>query len=206
MQIEDDCCYIKFFPIKDKESVSLTHFQEVWENGYSEDYYSIDKESVYYEDASHHGVDPRRISPGTYVMKKQYLRWIKQIKQSKETALRMLRENSSLVNRNLEVGDTIFYIWKDDEEEEKYRLDDEYYGMKIVNITEDCIFAQTIQITEHHFDSSENIVRFDDVNDVLDNSYFITSEAFMAAHDFIRNFCKDLFNEIKSQIRKTGQI
>lgn len=200
MQLEDDSCYIKLFPREDEKSVFLAHFKEVWENGYSVDDYSIDKEGIYYEDASHYGVDPRQISPGIYIMKKQYLRLVKQIKLSKETAVRMLKKESLLVNRNLKVGDFILYIWKDDVEEEEYCLDKEYYGMKIVNINGDCIFAQTIHLGEHYFDSSNKIVCFNDVNDVQNNSYFITSEAFMAAHEFIRKFCRDLFKEIKSLI------
>ena len=107
------------------ESVTLAHFKEVWDNGYSVDDYTIDKEGIYFEDASHNGVDPNQISPGTYIMKKQYLRWVKQMKQSKETAVRMLMKNTSLVNRNLEIGDIILYIWKDYVEEEEYRLDNE---------------------------------------------------------------------------------
>ncbi len=202
MQIEDDSCFIKLSTHKDKEHIFMAHFKEVWVNGYSVDDYSINKEGIYYEDASHHGVDPRRISPGTYIMKKQYLRWVKQIIQSKETAVRMLRKTSSLINRNLEVGDIILYIWKDYEEEEEYRLDNEYYGMRIVNIKGDYIFAQTIHVGVYNFDSSDKIFRFEDVNDIQKNSYFITSEAYMATHDFIRNFCLDLFNEIKSHIKK----
>ena len=204
-KIEDNTCFIKHSSYSKGESVTLAHFKEVWDNGYSVDDYTIDKEGIYFEDASHNGVDPNQISPGTYIMKKQYLRWVKQMKQSKETAVRMLMKNTSLVNRNLEIGDIILYIWKDYVEEEEYRLDNEYYGMRIVNIKEDSLFAQTIHIGEHSFDSSDTIIRFEDINDIQDNSYFITAETFMAAHDFIRSFCLDLFNEIKSHIKKTEQ-
>lgn len=206
MQIEDDTCFIRHFARSDEEFVFLTHYREVWENGFSVDDYNIDFEYIYYEKADHHGVDTEKIYAGTYIMKKQYLRWTEQIQQAKETAVKMLQQAALPINRNLEVGDFIFYTWKDDEEEEDFRYDNEYYGMKIVEIKDDCLFVQNIQIGEHSFDSCDEVQCHESLNDILCNSCFITAEAFISTHDYMRNFCRHLLEEIKSYALTTEQI
>ena len=71
MKIEDDTCFIKHFARSDEEWVSLEHFLEVWEDGFSVDFYSIGSERIYYEDAAYSGINPNMIDGGTYIMKKQ---------------------------------------------------------------------------------------------------------------------------------------
>lgn len=206
MQIEGDTCYVRHFARTDEEFVFLTHYIEVWENGYTVDDYIIYNEDIYYENAGHHGVDPDEKYAGTYIMKKQYLRWTRQIEQAKETAVKMLQQTASPINRNLEVGDFIFYTWIDDEEDEEFRYDNAYYGMRIVEIKDDCLFVQNILIGEHSFDSCDDVRCHESLNDILRNSCFITSEAFISTHDYMRNFCKHLLEEIKIHDRTTEQI
>ena len=203
MKIEDDSCFVRHFARSDKEFVSLSHYLEVWESGYLVDRYLINDEYIYFEDASYNGVDPKKLHAGTYIMKKQYLRWTKQMQQAKETAVRMLQQTAMSINRKLEVGDFIFYTWVDDEEDEEFREDDEYYGMRIVEIKDDCLLAQDIRIGKHYFSSQDKIRCHEDLNDILGSSCFITAEAFMATHDYMRNFCRRMLDEIKSHARET---
>lgn len=206
MQIEGDTCYVRHFARADEEFVFLTHYIEVWENGYLSDVYNIDVEDIYYEKAGHHGVDPDEKYAGTYIMKKQYLRWTRQIEQAKKTAVKMLQQSASPINRKFEVGDYILYTWKDDEDDEEFRYDNAYYGMRIVEIKDDCLFVQNILIGEHSFDSSDELQCHKSLNDILRNSCFITTDAFISTHDYMRNFCKRLLEEIKRHARTTEQI
>ena len=206
MQIEGDTCYVRHFARADEEFVFLTHYIEVWENGYLSDVYNIDVEDIYYEKAGHHGVDPDEKYAGTYIMKKQYLRWTMQIEQAKKTAVKMLQQSASPINRNIEVGDYILYTWIDDEDDEEFRNNNAYYGMRIVEIKDDCLFVQNILIGEHSFDSSDELQCHKSLNDILRNSCFITAKAFISTHDYMRNFCKHLLEEIKIHARTTEQI
>ena len=205
MQIEADTCFVKHHIHNDDEYIFLSHYQEVWDRGYTVDDYLIGTEDIYYEDAGHSGVNPKTRNAGTYIMKKQYLRWTKQIQQAKETAVRMLEQSATPINRKLEVGDFILYTWIDDEEDEEYRQENEYYGMRIVEIKDDCLFFQSIHIGTHSFDSCDEI-RSHETDDILSSSDFISAESFMATHDYMRNFCRQLLGEIKSQVKTTEQI
>ena len=206
MQIEENTCFVKYHPYTKMESVGLRHYKEVWHNGYTVDDYSIYLDDIYYENAAHNGINPAKIDAGTYIMRKQFFRWIKQIQQAKETAIRMLQKNATPINRNLEVGDFILYTWVDYEEDEEYRLDNAYYGMRIVDIKDDSIIAQNLYIDENYFQSNDKLNSFEEINDILINSSFITAETFMVTHDYMRSFCRDLFDEIKSHIRTKEKI
>lgn len=202
MNIENDTCYIKHYANSKKEFASLTHYLEVWDNAYLVDCYFVGNEDIYNEGACHSGVDPDDKYAGTYIMKKQYLRWTKHIQQAKETAVKMMRKVATPVNRNLRVGDNILYIWVDYEEDKEYRQDDEYIGMRIVDINDNSIYVQNIYIGKHYFDSSDEIRCFNDINEIQNNSYFITEEVFMATHDYIRDFCHQMLEETKSHVRQ----
>lgn len=205
MNIEDDSCYIKHYIRSDEEFVSLSHFLLVWDTGFSVDDYIIDYEDIYYEGASHHNIDPDMIDAGTYIMKKQYLRWTQQIQQAKETAVRMMEQSVAPINRNLAVDDYILYTWVDDEEDEAYRCENEYNGMRIVEIKDDRLLVQSVLIGEHNFDSRDEI-DYRELDDIQNSSCFFTAEAFNTTHDYMRNFCRQLLEEIKSQVKTTEQI
>lgn len=205
MKIEDDSSFIKHFTHSGKEFVSLSHYLEVWRNGYSVDGYIIGTDDIYFESASYNGFDPNKIHAGTYIMKKQYLRWEKKILQAKEKAIMMLQQTATPINRKLKVGDFIFYTWIDDEEDEEFREDNAYYGMKIVEIKDDRLYAQDIYIGKYYFDSRDKIDCHEDLSDILSSSRFITDEVFMASHEYMRNFCRQLLDEIKSHVHYTEQ-
>lgn len=206
MKIEDDTCFVRHIARPNEEFVFLTHYREVWINGYSVDDYIIYNDDIYYEKAGHHGVDPDKVNAGTYIMKKQYQRWTEQIQQAKETAVKMLQQAVSPIYRNIEVGDFILYTWIDDEEDEEFRQDNEYYGMRIVEIKDDCLFVQKLHIGEHSFDSCDEVRCHDSLNDVLCNSCLITAETFVSTHDYMRNFCRHLMEDIKSYAQTTEQM
>ena len=205
MKIEDDSCFIKQYTNSGEEFVSLSHFLLVWEDGFSVDDYIIDEEDIYFEDACYNGVDPNMIHAGTYIMKKQYLWWEKKIQQAKETAVRMLQQTATPINRKLDVGDFIFCTWVDNEEDEEFREDNEYYGLKIVEIKDDRLIGQCLSIGKHSFDSCDKIESLEDLCYIKSSSCLITAEAFMATHDYMRNFCRQLLDEIKSHASETEQ-
>lgn len=205
MKIEDDTCFVKSYRHTDDEFVFLSHFIEVWDNGYSNDVYTISNDSIYFEDASHNGVDPDSIQAGTYIMKKQYLRWTQQIQHAKETVVKMLQHGAMSLNRPLEVGDIILYTWIDDEVEHELREENAYYAMRITKIKNDYLFGQCLLIDKHSFNSiDENEYKLP--CDIVSSSCFITTDAFLTTNDYMRSFCSKLLDEIKCCVHKTELI
>ena len=206
MQIENDTCYIKHFLIHDEEFVSLTHYLEVGEDSYSVDDYTIDNEEIYYEGADHYGCDTDRENAGTCISKNQYLEWTMQIQQAKETAISMMQQAATPINRKLKVGDYLFY-YEEGYIEEGYHGDGAFWGMKIVEIQGERLSAQYIFIGKHSFDSCDELDYHESsLKEIQANSSFITQEAFMATHDYMRNFCRHLLEEIKSKTNQSKRI
>lgn len=206
MNIENDSCFIRYIEDCEGGFAFLTHYILVDENGCSDETFTVDHEDINYERAGHAGFDPDDINTGTHITKQQYVQWEKQIKQAKETAVKMLQQTARPINHDLEVGDCILhlmngYIGKG------YHDDDAFWGMRILEIKGERLFTQCVFIGKHGFNSCDEIYKSDEsVQDIQNNSYFITAESFLATHNYMRRFCKDLLNEIKSHVRTLEDI
>lgn len=195
MQIENDTCYIKHYLIHDEEFVSLTHYLEVGEDSYSVDDYTIDNENIYYEGADHYGCDTDKENAGTRISKNQYIMWTRQIQHAKEMAIIMMQQAATPINRKLKVGDFLLYS------KNKCHVDNTIWGMRIVEIKDDRLLTQSVFIGKHNFDCSDELEYHDmPLKDIQANLSFITQEAFMASHDYMRSICQQLLVEIKSVI------
>lgn len=207
MRIKDDTCFVRHLIGPDDEFVFLTHYLEIWDNGYSTDSYNIDFEYIYYEGANYHGFDPDLIDdPGTYITKKQFITWTEQIQQAKKTTVRMLHETATPINRNIEEGDYLLCTWVHNKEDDGYLSDNEYLGLRVVEIKDDSIFVQRVYIGLHGLDSCDDIDWMDEsLDDIRRRSCFITAEAFKTTHDYIRSFCRLMLDETKSHAQITEQ-
>ena len=206
MRIEDDSCYIKYYVHSDGEFVGIIYYKEIWEEGYLSDTYIIDPEYISFEDAAHHGYVPNLKEVGTYVIKEQYVRWMEKIKQAKETAAKMLRQAAIPITRNIEVGDYILYSWNCDEDIEGH-CNDDFVGMRVVEIKKNRLYVQSIYVNSFCFDSVDDLDWTDESLEYIQSrSCFITAEAFMATHDYIRNFCRFMLVETKSHAKITERL
>ena len=207
MKIKDDTCFVRHIANSDEEFVFLTHYREVWENGYCLDDYIVDTEYIYYEYAGHHGFDPDKIYAGTYIMKEQYLKWTKQIQHAKETAVKMLQQAATPISRDIEAGDFILCLWNFNKEDESDLCDNEYIGLRVVEIQGSRIYAQRVYIGICGLDSCDDLDwEYESLDCIQSRSCFITAEVFMASHDYMRNFCIHLLEEIKSHAKITEHI
>lgn len=206
MNIENDSCFIRCFEDCDGEFAFLTHNILVYENGCSDETFTIDHEDIYYEEADYVGFDPNDINPGTYITKQKYLHWEKQIMHAKETAVKMLQQAAQPINHNIEVGDFILHIEKGNIEK-GYNDDGAFWGMRIVEIKGERLFSQCVFIGKHGFNSCDEIYESDEsIQDIQNNSYFITAESFLATHNYMRIFCQQLLDDIKSYASTIEQI
>lgn len=206
MRIEDDSCYIKYYVHSDGEFVGIIYYKEIWEEGYLSDTYIIDPEYISFEDAAHHGYVPNLKEVGTYVIKEQYVRWMEKIKQAIETAAKMLRQAAIPITRNIEVGDYILYSWNCDEDIEGH-CNDDFVGMRVVEIKKNRLYVQSIYVNSYCFDSADDLDWTDESLEYIQSrSCFITAEAFMATHDYIRNFCRFMLVETKSHAKITERL
>ena len=206
MNIENDSCFIRYIKDCDGEFAFLTHYIIVNENGCSDETFTIDHEDIYYEKAGHAGFDSDDINTGTHITMQQYLQWEKQIKQAKETAVKMLQQAARTINHDLEVGDFIIHLEKG-HIGEGYHDDGAFWGMRIVEIKGDRLFTQCVFIGKHGFNSCDEIYESDEsIQNIQNNSHFITAESFLATHNYMRIFCQQLLNDIKSQALTIEQI
>ena len=69
--------------------------------------------------------------------------------------------------------------------------------MRIDEIGDDSLLVQSVDVGTHCFDSGDEIEQFEYFNDIKGSLYFITAEAFKATHDYMRDFCRHLLEEIR---------
>ena len=119
MRIDENSYYLKCGPDKrtGKCSVHLSHYKEVWDNGFTVDDYIIYEDGYYFEDAGHSGVNIYRTNLGTRILAREFNHWVNMLKALNEEILKMARQESKPLTRTPQVGDWLFYEYEIDEED-----------------------------------------------------------------------------------------
>ena len=113
MRIDDDSYYIKCYNEHDEEWAYLTHYIEVWDNGYTIDDYTIDPNYIEFEDASHHGIDPDEVDAGKRILKRNFDRWVKRINNCKKEIEQLVKKDSTPNVGECSVGCCYYYPTKE---------------------------------------------------------------------------------------------
>ena len=117
----------------------------------------------------------------------------------------MLRQAATPITRNIEVGDYILYPWNHNEDVEGQN--NHFVGMRVVEISGNRLYVQSIYVNSYCFDSADDLDwTYESLEDIQSSSCLITAEAFMATHDYIRNFCRFMLEETKSHAKITEQL
>ena len=79
--------------------------------------------------------------------------------------------------------------------------------MRVVEIRGNLLYVQSIYVNSYCFDSADDLDwTYESLENIQSRSCLITAEAFMATHDYIRNFCRFMLEETKSHAKITEQL
>lgn len=204
MKIEEDSCYINYFVNKGEEYVALSHYKEVWDNGYTVDDYIIDDSCIYFEDASWNGVSIT-LKNKKQILSREFNNWVKEIETTKVLLINMGRNARISYAEDIKKGDFLFCIVPPyDEEEEEY-----YYFLEVVDVDNEKIIVRDLLIDKYYF-------KFNHIKDTTieeDNwldtpikaktAFIIKETIFNKAINIFQQLTNKLIFEIKGEYEKS---
>lgn len=223
MRIDDNSYYIKYYIDPDgKEFAFLTHYIDVYDNGYDVDDYSFDPHYFEYEDAGHHGINPDDSYAGTRILKRYYDRWVKRTVECKSEIERMAYTASTPYGKEWAVGDYLLFPMKevfaqiDAKEAEKYP--DDYVEEEIKYTGPELTL---IQVTKNDSQNPEGFIilvgkygaDYDEEPrsikyylDYIDQSRLIPKEVYDKSTALICKTSTEIMAEIKRKVKEIEYI
>ena len=136
MRIDENSYYLKCDIDKrtGKCSVHLSHYKEVWDDGFTVDDYTVYEDGYYFEDAGWNGVSIYKINLGTRILAREFNHWINMLKVLNDDILKIARRESKPLTRTPQVGDWLYYEYEPDEEEQKWG---DYHWSCFIKVEED---------------------------------------------------------------------
>jgi len=90
MRLDKDSYYIYYRTDRDEEIAHMSHYIDVWDNGFSVDDYNIACNYIDYEDADWNGISPDDSRAGKRILKRYFDRWVKRINDCKKEIEQMV--------------------------------------------------------------------------------------------------------------------
>ena len=203
MKVESNSHYVRYRICRGKEYADMTHFKDVWEDGYTIDDYTISDCDIYFEPSGWHGFSPNNIEPATPVLARCFNRWVKQIEDTKSLLIGFGQSAGISSIDEFKVGDFVFC------EIPPYDSDDEYdyYFLEVVDVFEDKICARMILLGKYSVAYDDEVSEKTKEEDyelyrALKNKsvFLIEREIFLRAIEIIRSLTTSIMAEIKLQI------
>lgn len=113
MRIDNDSYYIKCWIVHDEEWVSMRHYIDVWDDGFSVDDYSVEPGYIDFEGAEHFGANPDDSRAGKRILKRYFDRWVKRINDCKSEIEHRVKSDSTPKIGECSVGDCFYYPSKE---------------------------------------------------------------------------------------------
>lgn len=217
MKLDKDSYYIKYWVNSNgSEHAGMTHYIDVWSNGYLEDTYLFDREGIYFEDASWNGIDPDDSHAGKRILKRFYVRWEKRVIDCKTEVERIARENASPLVKACSVGDCLYFPLKEiyaqlEEEEPEEELEEEleeetYDGPEL------CLFqitnADPVKLEGLGIHIDKNWVRVDSQPkpipylDFMEQALGISIDVYEQSKSIVSTVSSGIFEDIKQKCNK----
>ena len=209
MRIDENSYYLKCDPDKrtGKCSVHLSHYKEVWDDGFTVDDYIIYEDGYYFEDAGHSGVNIYRTNLGTRILAREFNHWVNMLKALNEEILKMARQESKPLTRTPQVGDWLFYEYEPDEEEQKWG---DYRWSSFIKVEEDLgdsFRINSMGISRHGIDimkdedvdDTENIQPKDE--DMFCKAMLIDESVYQKAVELINKTTRRIIEETQKRVK-----
>ena len=126
----------------------IEFYDEFWDNGFTSDYYIVSPMDIYFEATSNSGRYPSVPKNSKRIVASDYARLEKIVKQSKLSAMDMIRKHWRPLDRQICVGDYLVHYRPADEynDEPNCELDE------ILSVRDKSYWANTISITKNYFE------------------------------------------------------
>jgi hypothetical protein len=218
MRIKNNTYYVRCWKIRGKEYTSLSHYKDVWNNGYTVDDYSFDNKSYHFEDAGHHGINPDDKFAGTKISKRYYDRWVKKVDDCKLEIESMANKYSKPYGNKWSVGDYLYFpmkeIFAEEDAKEKEEYPDEYIEEENkYNGPDLCLILVTktdsekpegleIRVDEYRTDYDDEPRPIDYYLNYIDKARIIPKEIYDKAKELIYKEATEIMCEIKKKVSK----
>lgn len=114
MKLDKDSYYIKYWVDSEgSDHARMTHYKDVWSDGFYIDTYCFSQHRISFEDASWSGVDPDDRHEGKRILKRYYDRWEKRVNNCKTIIEQLVEDNALPYENNWSVGDCLYFPLKE---------------------------------------------------------------------------------------------
>lgn len=207
MKLHKDTCYINFHVHSDgSESAGMTHFKDIWENGYAIDTYDFSQNRMDFEDASWNGIDPNNSYEGKQVPKTLYNKWKCRVNDCKSEIERLANEKSSPLEEPWNNSEYLYFPLKELIDWSEEEFPDEGPVLCLVHVTNnnsDNPEGTTVSIDDYctmYTPKPEPIIDF--LGDFLDKPLCIPKEVFDYAANLIAKVSSEILEEIKTEFKQ----
>ena len=206
MKIDEDSYYINYYIKDGKEYARMSHYKEVWDNGFTVDDYVISDCYISSEDACWNGVSPT-LKEGTRILAKQFNQWVNEIKNAKTSLIRIGKKSSSLIVKKLKKGDCLLCLPFNDDTDEG--VDFNWYSfLEVTHVDNKKIKAKEVLLDEQHFYYHKYLVyltleegyRLDTILK-KDLVLLVDKNVFNRSIEIIRQLSNKIMSEIKVQVK-----
>lgn len=203
MKIDDNSYFIKYELRNGEEFARINHYGEVWENGYELEYYVINNDSIYYEDASFNGFSTSIDNCWKRILARNFNRWRDEINKSKQNLIDMGKKAGIEIVKELKAGDCVFITVPPYDPEDEYE-EVEYSFLEVDSVDNDFVCGKIMLIETNYFDYryEANTHKGDNywIDYALENNNVVRidkSVCYRAVEDLRR-----LITKLKSEIKK----
>ena len=217
MRIRNNTYYVRYWIVRGKEYTSLSHYKDVWSNGYTVDEYSFDNKSFHFEDAGHYGINPDYKFAGTKISKRYFERWVKKMNDCKQEIERMVKEHSSPYGERWKVCDYLYFplkeIFAEEDAKEIKEYPDEYIEednkytepelclILVMKTDSEKPEGLEIRVNEYRTDYDDEQRPIDYYLNYIDKSRLIPKEIYDKAKELIHKEATEIMKEIKQKVK-----
>ena len=203
MKLEENSYYIQYYINKGAEYASISHYGEVWDNGYTVDVYNIGDSCIYFEDASWNGVSIT-LKNKKQILSREFNNWVKEIETTKKLLINMGRNARISYAEDIKKGDSLFCIVPPYDEEEEC-----YYFLEVIDKDNEKIAVRYLSIDKYYFNynnSKHTTIEEDNWLDIpikAKTAFLIKETVFNKAINIFQQLTKKLISEIKREYEKS---